>query len=326
MSENTATYMERPFISYDAPDNDGVREEIKVTKGTAVVDNRQESAKMVKYHFIADNLKKHNGFPASISKDDKEIIRILDESLENGTPVYVRKETVRDRKKHTDRSVPIEDIKDNEKFARVAAVKDENGEYIFASNNMALTNPKEDPVTGPKSALDMDIPDEIPVNNAKQSFPSRNTHAVELPAWEKENRDGATNPGSFVTQANVSAYFFAVEKLKAAGLSTDHEDVLPVAEEILRAADILQLLVYKKTEGREDVLDSADRSINSHSRARHIIFEMINNLHPITEDAVEAIKSKEKATVPTPWMKEIISASKVIFFWSNGYDENGVSF
>lgn len=315
--ENGSVFMDKPFVSHDGKDQDGVRAEVIVRKGAAIVDQKSEMDKMIKYHFSADNLQKYNGFSASASKADVKIVKILESALESGDPIRVRTESVRNEKKVSDRTIPMKDVGNGDRFSRVAAVMDEDGNWIYSENGMALTNPAEDPNVH-KSALDMD-PSELSNAKVSNGGEPRRFHPIESSPWSDTNVDGAPNPGGPSAQAAVSVYFFAMENMEN---KSDNETIRKVADEILLGADMLQVGIYKMSE-REEKIEDAERSLNSHTRSRHIIFELIKNLHAIDDEAIKSIEEKPKANAPSAWMKEILTESKKIFFWSMGYDEKG---
>lgn len=316
MSE-TRGHMERPFISYDGVDNNGIRAEVKVTKGEAVVVGREEKTSMITYQFLANKLTKK--FHGSVQKSDTKMVEILDKAYKEDSVVYIRKESV--RHKEINRSIPASEISNDKFHARIAAVKDENGELIFASNGMALTDPAEDKPTGAVSAREQSAETRgLGSNNASDSSISKFSNSIEMPPYFTSNKDGATNPGSFSVQASASVYYFVAEQLKNADIEADRDSIVAVADDILLGADMLQLVAYKKTD-REDRLDSADRSLNSHTRARHLIFEEIKLNHPITSDSVE--ESKSRGEKNSSWMRGVLSDAKVVYFWAMGLDSEG---
>lgn len=132
-----------PFISYDGKDSQGVRAEVRVFTGYALVSDRKKpknrESSVVQFSFMAPD----SQYPTSgwvDKKRDPELFELLNHAYDEELAVDFRIES--QRKKNVDRSLPYAEIaphKDNEKafkntFRYIAAARaDEDSEWIVGS-------------------------------------------------------------------------------------------------------------------------------------------------------------------------------------------------
>lgn len=137
--------MAKPFISYDGPDENGIRAEVWVQTGTGVivdVDDDHEANALVTVKSTNEKVT----FPIKgwLSKNDPIYEEVL-AAFETGEEIEYRVES--QRKDDIDRTIPIQQLRATMEQAR------ENTVLIFAGINGALsseavTNPEEDPAPG----------------------------------------------------------------------------------------------------------------------------------------------------------------------------------
>lgn len=230
----------RPFISHEAPDNEGFRPEVYVTKGTGIVKSitpykgNNDEIKTAQIAFEPGNLKYGDGTVSGWINMDEPAYEFAAKALETGEEVAYRIENQR-RKKDKRTGEPISpktsmyelmgaDENGNNKDMgltgrttkkKCVGVGPVDGDLIATGE--ILTNPKEDPgPSGSRSAFGMDISELAPSNVS--AVPHEVTHSGNLykepNPWTSTRSDGSLNAGSYDVQIYYEFYFFLLEELK----------------------------------------------------------------------------------------------------------------
>lgn len=317
-------FQSRPFISHDAPDANGVRCEIQVTKGTGLVKDIKyiDDGKNAHVFLEPGNLTFNNGLVAGWINTDQPPFPILKAAYENGTEVEYRIETQR-RKSNTvthekiTRETPLYEVWGSPDGKNIngalvgqtcrkllVGAANEGEDMLFARD--AMTNPKEDPQYGAaKSALDMDLAELSPQNTSAVPAAAK---VVDNPfnepnPWLPTRSDGTINPGSYEVQAYYEMYFFLKENASKAGFELQDKGAKSLAAKLLVTADKIQQGFYNT--------DTAPaRTLGSHARAREIVRGVITNIHPLQPDDV---KSNPAAIA---WLREVDAAALSVADWS----------
>lgn len=272
------------FTSYDGPDDDGVRAEVHVQRGTGEIKDiaPHENGKVAQIQIRTEGLR----FPqkAWINTDTPQY-KVIQEAYENRTLIEYRIESQRKLKNDTTkqpipRDTPIAELRSSTEIAR------ENTKTLLVGVNGELTDehvthPKEDPsAAGRRPAADPDEAKAAAAQVAQASAPApanytqpRGASATEEPPYKEYNSDGTLNLGSYAVQAAVGAELFVRKALIASGVNASEEDIVRYASISLAIADKIQAYVTKKAR--------ADRMATSHARVRSLVYDVIDNFLPI---------------------------------------------
>lgn len=296
-----STYSARPFISYDGPDENGVRAEVKVTKGFGNVSTIEPSAagKAFKVSFSVENTKYETSGWAPL---DSAVLKKVQEAKERGEPIHFRVETR--RKPNIDRTTPIAELSDLSRakdsiVKSLAAVKfDEDAEWTISQQ--AVTHMAEDPPTGGNGIYKATAPD---LNKPGNSAPAPWSGPGEPPPYVTTLKNGNINPGSMAVAVPINLLAFVAEWDREHDEPVGEKKRAVVAKALLSAANELQLKIY------EGELEKPDLSAGSHTRARALLFEVIRAYYPLTSEVVE---SKESLV---EWRNKLIEKSLSIWKW-----------
>jgi hypothetical protein len=270
------------FTSYDGADEDGVRAEVHVQRGTGEVKDitPHENGKVAQIQIRTEGLKFAQ--KAWINTETPQY-KVIQEAYENRTPIEYRIESQRKLKNDTTkqpipRDTPIAELRSSTEIAR------ENTKTLLVGVNgeltdEAVTHPKEDPSqAGRRPAPDPDVAKAAAANTQvapaqHQVQQHRGGAAVEEPPYKEYNTDGSLNLGSYAVQAAVGAELFVRKALIASGVEASDDDIVRYASISLAIADKIQAYVTGKK--------SADRMATSHARVRSLVYDVIDNFLPI---------------------------------------------
>lgn len=279
------TYSSAPFISHDAPDDKGIRAEIKVVTGFGKIFeiDGSDKGKARNVVFKVDNTKyKSNGW----APFEDPVIKLATEAEEAGEPIYFRIE--QRRKDHIDRTIPINDLnktsdeaRDNT-FKSLAAVKRAD-DTEWTISPMAKTNMLEDPTFGSsKSANDYTLEELQKLSGKSTTIAQKpKSNKFEAPPFEDYNYNGTVNAGSVSVSVLLNIYSFLSEYIRDHKLDVDEKNKLKAAKTIFNLCNKAQMEIY------DGELKSPELSAGSHTRARALVFESIKTFYPLTEEIFE---------------------------------------
>lgn len=310
MSEGTR-YSAAPFIAFDGPDEKGVRAEVKVIVGYGSVDSIEPSkaGKASKVSFEVDNTKyKVSGW----APVDSEVMKNIEKAQADGVPIHFRVENR--RKEHVDRSTPIAEVapprdmaaaNDNIHKSLAAVRLDESDDWVISPH--AVTRIDEDPSRGGlHSAYNHSLDELRGSGSSSSSAPSNNSGGrLESAPFFTKNSNGEINPGSYAVAVPINTYGFVSDWCKT------HEDVtlterqrMAVVKAIIKTANRLQVEIY------DGALETPDLSLNSHTRARALVFETTKYFFPITNEIVESTENLQS------WAEKVFEKSLKMWKWS----------
>jgi len=299
-----------PIISFDGGDPPA---EVKVIRGYGFVHDIQDKEKSRKITFMAHD---KSGNPrqylpsAWIPKSEEELNKIIDASYSKKRSIYYRLEIRRQDK--IDRKIPIEELtplavaKDSI-FKGVAALKiRESDDWIFSK--AALTNPLEDPHDERFPSAAGKAPRDFGRGSngggdssgggKKGSF-----HPVEPPVFMTTTSSGEVNPGSIAVASPLGAYSLASKLIREAGLDVSKKERGALANSIIKMSSAMQLSIWG---GK---LKSPDMGLNSFTRARYFIEEVILSDEPISGDLFEDDNLKD-------WQERVEAEALKLWKWS----------
>lgn len=323
-----------PFVSYDGPDNDGHRAEVRVVKGFApvVAIDTKGSASKISFSREPDDpesMKVSGWIP---SEGEEKVLELARKSMDNQSPVYFRVETVRrDKNKKTKESIsrqtPIFVLTGE---SEEGSTKTQQAEMTKVGNNcfkgIGAIGKSEDELIIPKTAKTNPLEDRDP---RKDHGTSANDYTLEqlrrmnggdiqgssAAVFEKRfsynnspyktyNNDGSLNIGAVSVGVPFFIYSFLADKKKEAALESDDSRLMEAASVLLKAANGLQVKMYR---GK---LDEPDLSDCSHNRARGLIFEAINHNYPLTDEVLESSESIHE------WVKGVYLHAGRMWQWT----------
>lgn len=314
------------FTSYDAPDEKNIRAEVFVIVGKGTVDEIEPSKAGSSFNVKFDTGNKNGYKTAGWIPGDEKAFEIIKEASENGEPLEFRVELT--RKKGKDRTLTMNELrgigedgrgdmgksKDNINRNLVAVKREDDEEWI--TQKYIRTNMAEDPQggNGIYSAAN------IPVEQLRGATPTGNStpqsNAFEPAPYITYNSRGEINPGSTAVSVPLNVYFYIVKYVEEHGLLTNLDEDEKKAEakrkKIIRSltarvvdmANKLQLKIY------EGELHKPDLSLGSHTRARHLLFEVIRHFYPITDEVLTDSANFKK------WEKDVLKMSNMMWAWS----------
>lgn len=307
MSDNTGFWSSKPFVSYDGKDENDVRAEVEVVHGFGTVRELQRKDKTAKVIFQAAHDKY---FPAGWLPFGQEAWDMIEKAEADGTPIYFRIEKV--RRKGVDRTLPIstwktmDENRENTNKSLAAVRFNESDPWTF--NKYAVTNPKEDPSANSERPSALNMSDaELGGSKPAGGGQERNDNfGIESTPFYARNRDGGMNPGSYAVAVPLNLLEFVTEwdrnhdELSQAGPTKR----VAVAKAMLAAANDLQVKIY------DGKLEGPDLSLNSHTRARALVFSVIRSHYPISAEVVE---SKDSLV---GWKNNIVEKALAMWQWS----------
>ena len=217
------------FTAYDGTDSNGVRAEVKVMTGSAVIKEivENDTSRNAEIVFIPDNpmlKRKVGGF---VDKEKSvELYEYAKKALAEKITIEYRIESQRKRK--VDRTIKFDELKPTDDVIRIVASLDK------VRSAEAITNPKEDPKespTGRFSALDeeLNVPASAPASNVSNAGSSVIDKETILEALGKARKEGISHSilDALVAQALISGANY--EEISSAGF--DDEDSLAISRQ-----------------------------------------------------------------------------------------------
>lgn len=322
----TETYSQKPFISYDGPDANGIRAEVKVLMGVGHISSIKPSDKG-KSSNVVFTVENNEYTMSGWCPVDSDLMKIVEESKKTGEPIHFRIETK--RKDHIDRSIPMSTLlpprdmntaRENT-FKSLAAVKRVDDEE-WTINPHALTRFDEDPITGANSANNYSL-EELRTMTPKstgtapagpRNFPKFGENGwTEPPAYITwiDRSENFASPGSNAVSAPINIFLFVAQYVKDNGLNVTEEEKRDMAKAILSVCNMIQTKAYK---GR---LERADMSYASHTRARGLVFEMCRSYYPLTEEVFHNPDARKE------WAMHTAKTALTIWMWGISVVEEG---
>lgn len=282
------TYTRKPFISFDRIDDKGVRAEVFVYTGFAFIDSIQEtdSHKASQVKFKAEGAKYTvNGFV----KNDTPVLEECIKAYETGEPLEFRIEKV--RKSDKDRTIPMSQLSPpndstaarENTFRNLVAVRHSDSEWIIGDN--ISTRLEEDPIqTRAGGAYEGSFEEftgktSNSHNSMTQSY-TPHVQSFESSSFYDKNPDGEINPGSSTVATFINTLSFVRKYNHNNDNLLSEEETQEVALTIIRVANELQKRIYN---GK---IPKPCLNFGSHTRARAIVFDLIDNLYPITPNII----------------------------------------
>lgn len=288
--------------------------EVKVIRGYGFVHDIQDKEKSRKVTFMAHD---KSGNPrqylpsAWIPKSEEELNKIIDASFNKKRSIYYRLEIRRQDK--IDRKVPIEELtplavaKDSI-FKGVAALKiRESDDWIFSK--AALTNPLEDPnderfpSAAGKAPRDFGRGSNGGGESSNGGGKKGSFHPVEPPVFMTTTSSGEVNPGSIAVAGPLGAYSLASKLIRDAGLDVSKKERGSLSNSIIKMSSAMQVAIWG---GK---LKTPDMGLNSFTRARYFIEEVILSDEPISADLFEDDNLKD-------WQERVESEALKLWKWS----------
>lgn len=296
------TYSSRPMICLDGADSAGVRAEVMVIVGKAragdITIKPSDSGNAYNAIFSVDNTK--HKISAWFPKDDPIDKRFSDLNDDDIVEFRIEKR----RKRGVDRTTPISDlikidVAQESIDKSLAAIKFERDEE-WTYSPWIVTNPDEDPDTsGFHSAFKQK-------GDATSKPTSVSTDSFEAVPYKVSNADGSVNLGSTAIQSAISFYSFVVEETNKNDLVSFSEDEAKhLAKLLVNVANRAQVEVYN---GK---LSAPDMGLGSNVRARAIVFDVVRNFYPITEELKTSAEAKK-------WARSVTDKTVEMWKWSAG--------
>lgn len=309
MSTTPGTFVAKPFITKDGADPQGIRAEVKVLTGYGDIKETKTSAggKMTNIVFTGENFRyDQNGW----AQNDTDLFKKIEEAEKNSEAIHFRIEYR--RKESIDRSIPFNEMGTENNmskakdmyFKSLAAVRaDSDDDWTFAPN--AVTNPNEDPSMGGIIPAGMGA---VVKDSPSQDFNApKYDNLVEPPRWVSHKADGSLNLGSAASAVVINTYGFVMDLRSEKELDfLDSKKARTLTRLLVRVASKIQVNVYSE---REDALESADLSLESHTRARAIVFNLVKNMHLPTD---EVLSDKESFR---EYAESLTEEGTAIFQW-----------
>lgn len=300
------SWAQKKFISHDGMDEQGVRAEVAVFKGYGKIDPysddvMDESSKSALIYFTLPENLEHDIYGALSTKNKQdEFVKILHKVQTEGVHVHYRIESV--RRRDQERTTPFSVLAENaiETLYRNLVAISFDGETWHWSGAQ-VTNPAEDKSPdGKYSAFDNPVsaPPVAPTGNYK------GTSAIDPPPYVNVRSDGTMNLSGYGANVPFNILGFVLKQMKANNITPSVEWAQKISKRILDLANYIQVGSY----GND--LKEADLSLPSHTKIRSVVFEVIETLHPITEEAVNDVDAE------TAWVKQVYATSLELWNWS----------
>ncbi len=309
------TFLDRPFVSYDGVDGNGVRAEVVVRTGCAVISDSRESdsGKSRFFEFTARSAQYTEGGWTS----DPDVIQVAEQSMADGVPLYLRIE--QQRKKGVPRDTPMvalrADMSSAKKstFRALVAVRREGDDKFTVDRKTAVTDPREDDKfdtnkdfrASEQNLADTPAPSVVQYGNSGRP-PSG--EGMESSPWATFTPDGAVRPVSYASIVPVTVLSFVMELEADQGIGVDQRMAVKVTHILVEVMNRLQVAVFDGTR------TTPDMSAASHARARAVVFMVVrNNLCGIPvpvrpEDLSDwATKVYEKSLGLWRWSMKLVS-------------------
>lgn len=308
----------KPFVSYDAPDDNGNRAELLVIKGygTPSLKMESDSGKATSYQFKVDNTKFQ--IAGWITKEQTELIDKMEYAITNKLNMEFRIEIKRNKKFESmeDRLIPINQLKEENPanvIRNIAGVK-MDGEDSFTYSKFAMTNPTEDPGNGSfgsTSALNMDP--------SLLAVPGKDTKKTlgQVPSssrpYELYNADGTPNVGSYGYNVGFATIQFVLDHMRNSGNDFSKEIFSNVKLVSFTAKEIVDISNQLQHAMMGDRLNKSDLQDASHAKARGMIYEAIRviGLDELTMKSVNEDKKEELGSEMTvkEWGQKVLETA-----------------
>lgn len=295
----------RVHTSLDAIDKDGVRAEVRVQTGRAFIEevtpSKAGKACNVVVRVEGSDYKMNGWVPIG----DPVYNKVL-EAQKAGTPIDFRIETA--RKTDIDRNIPIKELtplavamKSVNKAFAAAKLPDEE-DWVFSPK--MRTRVEEDPRDGqdPNSMSLEDFTGQssgTPVKSNNDSF-----SGIEPPPYKTYIDSETINPGSYAAAVPVSILSFVISKADEEGLELSEKEKALLAKTIIKLTNELQNYMYNY-ELEKPLLDA-----NSHTRARAIIFQLIESYYKLSSVEVSNKESLKE------WYDSISAKAHSLWDWN----------
>ena len=312
---NAESWARKKFISHDGVDENGVRAEVAVFTGYGKIDPYsddildEDNKNAVVYFTLPENLKHdiHGGLSTK-NKQDK-FVQLLGKIQKEDKFIHYRIESV--RRRDQDRSTPFEELAEdgaNTLYRNLVAVSLDGETWHWSGAQ--VTNPAEDKNTDFRhSAFDNPVTPPTP-QTPNSSYAG--TSSIDPPPYVAVRKDGTVNLSGYGTNIPFNILGFVLRNMKKSGITPDIEWGQKITERLLNMANFIQT----KTYGEE--LPEADLTLPSHAKIRSVIFEVIETLHPITEDIIN------DETEETAWVKTVFNTSSKLWLWSIAESEKHI--
>lgn len=215
--------------------------------------------------------------------------KIIEEAYEKKVPVAVRLE--RKRKKHVAPDRDINEITVDMNIARENITKTFVGVYDYHTEKWILTreaqsNPDEDDpsILSGLNSVNVNI-DNFFSNPAQPN----NGPIVSNANKELENKENAL----------MNMYFFVIEQAREQKVKLDNPTAKAMAVKLLEIANYLQVQMFE--------LEAPVYSAYSHTRARYVVFKVVEVFAKINDNTIKDLNS---------WSKKVAVGSKQIWEWS----------
>lgn len=304
MSEEVKYWTSKPFVSFDAPDENGIRAEVKVIKGFAPVVGVEEKGKssLVTFQVPGRQWATSGRAPSS-----SEVVKRAQEALENNEALYFRVEI--HRKEEVDRTESILDLTGDSAddpdmkpiitkrncFKSLGAVGEAEDKMIF--NKFAKTNPAEDP--------GMNDPSSRNANNytieelrALSNPASSNSTSVAVGASSEFSDPEA----GYAPTLGLSILSFVRTQVLEEGIGASTEDVYELSKMLAKAISLLQVKTFD--------LEKADLTAMSHKVCRDLIFDLIKFSFVLEEEIFVDKKAR------SAWGKKLLREAASEWAWS----------
>lgn len=269
------------FTSYDGTDNDGIRAEVYVQRGTGTISKIEHHAngKVASVAIKTEGLRFATSAWVNLSDPTFPVlVKAYDENRE----VDYRVES--QRKAKIPRNVPIATIRAGEENydpkadvkSIIAGVRIANeGEMVYSAE--MVTDPAEDPAPGGRiSAREQNQTRNAQAASQQPTAPQNNNQppagGSDGRPYQRTNMDGTPNLDSFATIAAVGVEGFIRRHLTEHGWTPYDQDfpneVYGYSMAVIAAVDSIQSYLTKRP---------VDRSAHSHTRIRGVAFSTIED-------------------------------------------------
>lgn len=281
------------FVSHD-----GANKEVYVEKGEGRITDIKFSPSGTAQIIFTNSNPKITRPQGGWVQPDSEILELAKKKYESNETVRFRIE--HQRKPKADQEAPISELRKdmetaNANVSKILAWLD----GVFSDE--AVTNPEADPASGGRvSALNQ--PSQNQAQHPQQNQGHYNNvpgsvSAMEGKPWERLNPDGTHNVGSYsVLAAGRTEHAIRKELVEAGYDQFSSQFDWMVAGYVISALTIMDKIQSYVT-GKP-----ANRLANSHTRAREIVLDTIENMFPIS-------KIKDGSLTKNEWFSNVGKAS-----------------
>lgn len=291
---------------------DGVRAEVKVQSGRAnvveIVPSSSGRAANIIVQVDGSQYKMNGWVPKGDPVYEKAV-----EAERRGEPLdfrieHIRRDKYKGTKEVIDRSIPIEELtKDmmsaqksiNKAFAAAKLIDEE--EWTFSPT--MKTRMEEDPADG------VDI-QSMPLEKftggqvGGRADENKQSYDTDTPPYVDLDDDGNIRPGSYAAAVPINILSYVMDENRKNTLSLSDGEQSVIAKTIIRITNDLQNYMY------DGELPKPDLGAYSHTRARAITFQVIENFFPMGKKIVE-----DKDTL-IGWRDEVLQKAQNLWDWN----------